>query len=549
MKRWLKKWIFRLLGKDPEAVVVTFCTGDPELCRRMAEEVKSLVPDRRHFLVTSDSWSAMRRTLRRHRIGLAVVMLTRQRSRLRRAAYRLAPRKILAYNSRLERHHLRPNLASLLFWRGVPLDRIYLRPWWWPWPHREHSMAPRDYRVAEGRPCTDGRRRVAVLSPYLPYPLAHGGAVRIFNLLREMAGGFDVELFAFTDTEQPETAPLLQFCARVVLVGKPRYREPHWSTLLPAEVHEFRSRAMQRALAVERRKFGFELLQVEYTQLAEYGGDILVEHDVTFDLFRQVAQRDRTPAARWDYLRWRRFESRAARRYRSVIVMSKKDAALLASSAKPVAAQRLAVIENGVDLERFQAQPEMPGEELLFIGSFRHFPNIAGYRFFVEQVWPLLCDQIPNARLTVVCGPDHLVHWRTFTNTPEPRTEERIRLLGFISDVRPLYVKANVVLVPTPVSAGTNVKVLEAMAMQRAVVSTSCGCAGLDLIHGASVWVADTAEAFAEGVGALLANPHRRAAMALEGCRHVASRFDWPKIGFKQRDLLRELLEELPRGR
>jgi glycosyltransferase involved in cell wall biosynthesis len=549
VKRWLKKWIFRLLGKDPEAVVVTFCTGDPELCRRMAEEVKSLVPDRRHFLVTSDSWSAMRRTLRRHRIGLAVVMLTRQRNRLRSAAYRLAPHKILAYNSRLERHHLRPNLASLLFWRGVPLDRIYLRPWWWPWPHREHSMAPRDYRVAEGRPCTDGRRRVAVLSPYLPYPLAHGGAVRIFNLLREMAGGFDVELFAFTDTEQPETAPLLQFCARVVLVGKPRYREPHWSTLLPAEVHEFRSRAMQRALAVERRKFGFELLQVEYTQLAEYGGDILVEHDVTFDLFRQVAQRDRTPAARWDYLRWRRFESRAARRYRSVIVMSKKDAALLASSAKPVAAQRLAVIENGVDLERFQAQPEMPGEELLFIGSFRHFPNIAGYRFFVEQVWPLLSGQIPNARLTVVCGPDHLVHWRTFTDTPEPRTEERIRLLGFISDVRPLYVKANVVLVPTPVSAGTNVKVLEAMAMQRAVVSTSCGCVGLDLIHGESVWAADTAEAFAEGVGALLANPHRRAAMALEGYRHVASRFDWPKIGFKQRDLLRELLEELPRGR
>jgi len=549
VKQWLKKWIFRLLGKDPEAVVVTFCTGDPELCRRIAEEVKSLVPDRRHFVVTGDNWPAMRRNLRRYRIGLAVVMLTRQRNLLRRAAYRLAPRKILAYNSRLERHHLRPDLASLLFWRGVPLDRIYLRPWWWPWPHRDHSMTPRDYRVVEGRPCTDGRRRVAVLSPYLPYPLAHGGAVRIFNLLREMARGFDVELFAFTDTEQLETAPLLQFCARVVLVGKPRYREPHWSTLLPAEVHEFRSQAMRRALALERRAFGFELLQVEYTQLAEYGGDILVEHDVTFDLFRQVAQRDRTLAARWGYLRWRRFESSAAQRYQSVIVMSKKDAALLASGAKPVAAQRLAVIENGVDLERFQAQPEMPGEELLFIGSFRHFPNIAGYRFFAEHVWPLLRDQFPNARLTVVCGPDHLVHWKTFTDTPEPRAEERIRLLGFISDVRPLYVQANAVLVPTPVSAGTNVKVLEAMAMQRAVVSTSCGCAGLDLTPGESVWVADTAEAFAEGVGALLANPRRRAAMALEAYRHVACRFDWRKIGSKQRDLLRELLEELPRAR
>jgi glycosyltransferase involved in cell wall biosynthesis len=548
VKQWLKKWIFRLLGKDPEAVVVTFCTGDPELGRRMAEEVNSLVPDRRHFLATADNWPAMKRNLKRYRIGLAVVMLTRQRNQLRQAAYRLAPRKILAYNSRLERHHLRLDLASLLFWRGVPLDRIFLRPWWWPWPHRDHSVAPREYRVLEGRPCTDGRRRVAVLSPYLPYPLAHGGAVRIFNLLREMACGFDVELFAFSDTEQAETAPLLEFCARVVLVGKPRYREPQWSTLLPPEVHEFRSQAMRRALAVERRAFGFELLQVEYTQLAEYGQDILVEHDVTFDLLRQVAQRERTLAAQWDYLRWGWFERRAAGRYRSVVVMSKKDAELLAAGAKPSAAPRRVVIENGVDLERFQAQPETPGEELLFIGSFRHFPNIAAYRFFSEQVWPLLRDRFPNARLTVVCGPDHLVHWKMFTDTPEPRAEERIRLLGFISDVRPLYVEANLVLVPTPVSAGTNVKVLEAMAMQRAVVSTSRGCAGLDLIHGESVWVGDTAEAFGEGVSTLLANPLRRAAQALEAYRHVVRRFDWRKIGFKQRDLLREILEERPQA-
>ena len=546
MKQWLKKWIFRLLGKDPEAVVVTFCTGDAELCRRMAEEVQGLVPDGRHFVVTDDDWPATRRKLRRYRIGLAAVMLTNRRNLLRRAACWRAPLKILAYNSRLERHHLRLDLASFLFWRGVPLDRIYLRPWWWPWPHREHSVAPRDYQILEGRPCTDGRRRIAVLSPYLPYPLAHGGAVRMFNLLREMACGFDVELFAFIDAERPETGPLLEFCARLVLVGKPRYREPRWSTLLPPEVHEFRSPAMRRALAQERRAFGFELLQVEYTQLAEYGRDILVEHDVTFDLFGQLAQRERTLRARWDYLRWRRFERRAAGRYRSVIVMSNKDAALLAARANPSANLRLTVIENGVDLERFQPQPETPGEEMLFIGSFRHFPNIAAYRFFAEQVWPLLRNRLPNARVTVVCGADHLVHWKTFTDTREPRAEERIRLLGFISDVRPLYAEANVVLVPTPVSAGTNVKVLEAMAMQRAVVSTSCGCAGLDLIPGESVWVGDTAEDFAEGVAALLGDPARRAAMALAAYRYAARRFDWRKIGFKQRDLLRELLEERP---
>src|SRR5213078_1440387 len=120
----------------------------------------------------------------------------------------------------------------------------------------ERSVIPAEYKVIEGRPCTEGRRRVAVLSPYFPYPLSHGGAVRIYNLLREIAQEFDVELFTFTVGDAPpETAPALEFCARVVLVGKPRYREPRWSTLLPPEIHEFRSPAMRRALAEERSVF------------------------------------------------------------------------------------------------------------------------------------------------------------------------------------------------------------------------------------------------------------------------------------------------------
>jgi glycosyltransferase involved in cell wall biosynthesis len=537
VKQRLKQLLFRLLGKDPEAVVVTFCSGDAELCRRMAEEVRSLVPDRRHFMATEENWPKLRRELRKFRIGLAPVMLGGRPSALRRAAYRLAPRKILAYNSRLERHHLRLDLATFLFWRGVSLDRIYLRPWWWPWPKRERSITPRDYRVLEGRDCSPERRRIAVLSPYFPFPLSHGGAVRIFNLLREIAREFDVELFAFTDSdEEPDTAPLLEFCARVVLVRKPRYREPRWSTVEPPEVHEFQSPAMQQALTAERGTFDFQLLQVEYTHLASYGGDILVEHDVTFDLFGQIARRERTLSARWDLFRWRRYETRAVRQYRQVLVMSPKDAALLGPAVPSTP------IENGVDLERFHPQPEQPGQRLLFIGSFRHFPNIAAYRFFTERVWPLLRDKFPQTTLTVVCGPDHLTYWRAFTDSPEPAPDPRIRMLGFVSDVRPLYDESNLVLVPTTVSAGTNVKVLEAMAMQRAVVSTVSGCAGLGLTHGHNVWVGDTPEAFAAGVATLLADPERRAQIASAAYDHAVRNVDWRAMGNKLRALLRELL-------
>lgn len=532
----LKTRLFRLLGKDPEAVVVTFATGDPELCRRMAEEVRTLVPDRRHFLATPENWPELKRQLRRYRIGLAPILLDPGGGKaLRRAAFLRAPRKLLAYNSRLERHHLRPDLASFLFFRGVPLDRIWLRPRWWPFPRRDRTVTPAGSRTFEGRPCSPGRRRVAVLSPYFPYPLSHGGAVRVYNLLREIAREFDVEFLTFTDgPEEPELGSILEFCARVVLVEKPRYREPRWSTLLPPEVHEFRSPAMARAIAEERTAFGFELLQVEYTQLAAYGGDILVEHDVTFDLFGQIARRERTLSAWWDSWRWRRFETRALERYRKVAVMSPKDAELVGGGA--------VVLENGVDLERFKPIAETPGERLLFIGSFRHFPNIVAFRFFTEQVWPLLREKFPALTLTVVCGADPLVYWRAFADTPEPPKDRRIRMLDFVRDVRPLYAEANLVIVPTVVSAGTNVKVLEAMAMKRAVVSTSSGCAGLGLLHGHSVWVADAAEAFAAGIATLINDPERRAAIAEAAYGRARRQFDWKSIGERQRKLLHDLL-------
>ena len=109
-----------------------------------------------------------------------------------------------------------------------------------------------------------------------------------------------------------------------------------------------------------------------------------------------------------------------------------------------------------------------------------------------DQVWPLLRDKFPSMRVTVVAGPVYVSYWQAFADSPEPQVDSRIELLGFVEDVRPLYNRTNLVLVPTTVSAGTNVKVLEAMAMRRAVISTPSGCAGLGLLHGHSVWEAET---------------------------------------------------------
>ncbi|MEO7650496.1 MAG: glycosyltransferase family 4 protein, partial [Bryobacteraceae bacterium] len=450
-----------------------------------------------------------------------------------------APSKILAFNRNLERHHLRLTTAitSGMFLRGVPLDRIHLRPsWLYPWKKsRTRTDRVQDACVVDGRPLDAGRRRVAVLMPYFPYPLSHGGAVRMYYLLREAASEFDIFLFAFAlKPAEAEYGPVMEFCAKAVVMPAPYYREPRWSTLDPPEVAEYRSAAMEGLIERIRREYGIRVLQVEYTQMATYGGDILVEHDITSDLYRQVYEREPTIGARWNWYRWQRFERRAVRQFARVVAMSEKDAQWV---ARPEAAR---VIENGVDLDRFQPQPERDGRQLLFIGSFNHFPNIEAFRFFREQIWPLLP---PEVTLTVVAGRDHAAYWRAFTGDASLPEDERIDVHDFVRDVKPMYAGANLVIVPTTVSAGTNLKVLEAMAMERAVVSTSCGCAGLGLEHGKSVWVADDAAGFAAGVIRLLGEAGERRRLAVAARAICERQFGWKDLGAKQRALFREVCD------
>ncbi len=555
MMQRLKRLIFGLLGKDPEAVVLSFWTGEDTLVLKMLAEIKELVPDREHYVAAingkpipqgcirielgpDDLYLELRRAVRHKRIGLAPVLFDGSPHPLRTAAMCLAPSKILAYNPNLERHHLRLSIASWLFLRGTPLDRIFLRPsWLCPWK-KDHTCVPDDVHIVDGRPLDPRRRRVAVISPYFPYPLSHGGAVRIYHLLKETAADFDVFLFAFAkDPAKQEYGPVMELCAKAVVLSPPHYREPRWSTLDPPETREFQSEPMRRLLVRTIEQFHVDLVQVEYTQLASYGGDILVEHDVTWDLYRQVYQRDRTPAAWWDYVRWKRFERRAVRRFRRVVAMSAKDAKLL-----EVAGAR--IIGNGVDPDRFRPEPERPGERLLFVGSFNHFPNVEAFRFFHREVWPKVHAQFPQMTLVVVAGRNHVLYWKQFTGEMAPPSEARIHLLDFVRDVRPLYAECNLVIVPTTVSAGTNLKVLEAMAMERAIVSTSCGCAGLGLVDGSSVRIADQAESFAAAIAELIANPVERDRLA-RAARSVAERdFDWRQLGSKQRELYRELLRD-----
>ena len=155
------------------------------------------------------------------------------------------------------------------------------------------------------------------------------------------------------------------------------------------------------------------------------------------------------------------------------------------------------------------------------------------FEFLLGEVWPRLGGL--DLRLTVVAGPDPELYW-----TPRA-LDERITLHGYVADVQPLYERSTLVVIPTVVSAGTNLKALEAMASQRAIVSTPSGVAGLGLEHGRSVWVAETGEEFAAGIRTLTGDAVLRRRLAEVARRVAEQRYSWDALAQKQVELWRSL--------
>lgn len=378
--------------------------------------------------------------------------------------------------------------------------------------------------VFPGAPFDETKPLVFVATPYLPFPLSHGGAVRMFNLMREAAKTHRQVLLAFVEELAPPPPELLALCAEIVLVQR---RGSHLNTSQnrPDVVEDFDRGDFRAALRWSIRKWSPAIVQLEFTQMALYAPDcrpaktVLVEHDITLDLYEQLLAHKDDWETRRQHRLWVRFEEQAWGEVDAVAVMSEKD-------RERISRPNVVVIRNGVDLDRFQpvdAEPEP--RRLLFLGSFGHLPNLLALDFFLAEAWPLL----ENVTLHIIAGKNHerYLEGRDF-NRPG------IELDGFVSDVRGAYARATVVLAPLVASAGTNIKVMEAMAMRKAIVSTPAGINGLDLTDGADVLIAKTGAEMAAAINALLGDPVRRKSIERAARRTAEERYGWDRIGAEQ---------------
>lgn len=389
----------------------------------------------------------------------------------------------------------------------------------------------------------EGRERVMVVSPYIPFPLSHGGAVRIYNLMREAARDFDQILVAFVEELTPPPPELLELCAEIVLVK--RYGTHVFADRgRPDVVEEFESAAMQAALRQTVRKWSPGVAQLEFTQMAQYAPDCqparayMVEHDVTYDLYQQLLAKGEDWETRRQYERWVRFETEMWRKLDGVIVMSERDRREVAAK---VPSAHVTVLANGVDTDRFQPAGHAPEPgRILFIGSFQHLPNMMAVEFFLRDCWPRL--QRLNPRLHLIAGNRHTYYLERWRETVSfDLNQPGIEVEGFVSDVRPAYDRAAIVIAPLVASAGTNIKIMEAMAMAKPIVSTPAGIHGLDLAPGRDVVVVQTGEQMAAAIADLIEHPEKAAELGRQARLSALRDWDWQAIGKRQADAYRTL--------
>jgi len=380
---------------------------------------------------------------------------------------------------------------------------------------------------------------VLVATPYLPFPLAHGGAVRMYNLMRRAAQDYDQVLVAFSGDPR-EPAELLEICTEVVLVKRPgTHLLP--STSRPDIVEEFDSPAFHAALRQTVRKWKPVLAQLEFTQMAQYADDcspaktVLVEHDVTLDLYQQLLAQGDDWELRRQLKRWIRFETAAWTQVDRVVTMSEKDRGLVSGHAHAIC------LPNGVDIDRFRPAEGAPDpRRLLFIGSFAHLPNVLAVDFFLREAWPQL--KAAGATLHIIAGARHQYYLDRYRDRLQPDLAQRgIEIEDFVADVRPAYQRATLVVAPLVASAGTNIKIMEAMAMGKAVVSTPAGINGLDLNPGVDVMIANTGTEMARAILELIENPAQRQSMERQARLTVERSFNWDVIARRQKQLYEEL--------
>ena len=406
--------------------------------------------------------------------------------------------------------------------------------------------------------------RVLWLTPELPSPLGAGGGIRQWHMLdrlllagheavvvapvhpdeREGAArlrerGVDLRAYERPPSRVRETLSLLR--RRPSLAAAP-LREP----LIAWQVDVFWT-----ALAPLVPAGPFDVVNVNHDWAADWlrrldagsAKRVLTLENITWSYYenrarsasggKAVAERVRARAFAAEARRWRRFDLDRFASYDALVTVSEHDAEIL----DRLTPTRVEAIPSGVDTRALHPGPvarDAP-PALIFTGTMSWPPNAEGLRWLLREVWPRVREEVPGARLLAVGGgaPDDIARLAA--------ADDRVELPGRVPELEPWFERASVVVIPILSGAGIRLKVLDALASGRAIVSTTMGAEGAVVQDGTHVVLADDAASFARATADLLRDPGRAAALGAAGRQLAEERYDWRVLGDRFEALLRTL--------
>lgn len=377
--------------------------------------------------------------------------------------------------------------------------------------------------------------RILFLTPRFPYPPLKGDTLRAYHQIRALhEAGNTITLLSLADApvSHADMAEMQALCDRIEVVHLPKSRAMlnmgfGLFNARPLQVSHYISGEFRRLLAHTLNAYRFDAIHVALIRMLPYVWDLPSTHPpVTVDLIDSLGLNleDRRKSTRGplrlayelEYRRVLRYERESVRRFDALAVSSPADKQALGGHGN------IAVIPNGVDLDRFPFDPERDGtdESIIFTGNMGYGPNEEAVLWFAAEVWPLLRQSHPQLRFRIAgINPSERV--MALANIAG------IDVLGKVPDVALCLREATIAVAPMRSGSGIQNKVLEAMSSGTPVVSTSIGNRGVGAQHNAHLLVADTGTAFAQSIETLLQSPGKRSQMAQQARRYVESRFQW----------------------
>lgn len=381
-----------------------------------------------------------------------------------------------------------------------------------------------------------------------PYPPFRGDKLKIYNLTKRLAAKHDLYLVTFYESrdELNYLKDIQPFFKEIELVYLPKWRSilngiPALFSHTPLQVAYFRSSKMKRMVKLAMDRYNIDVIHTQHLRMSQYTKHLnvpkILDLPDAFSLyFKRRNETDRPFINRLidtiEIGRLTRAE-KVITKYDKTLVCSVEDQKYLEQLHNT---QNIDILLNGVDLSTFdvgQGHNYSHNQTLLFTGNMDYAPNVDAVQYFVKEMWPAISEANPTTKF-IIAG-------QRPVDAVKKLVTDRIEVTGFIPNLKDMYVDASVVIAPLRFGAGTQNKVLEAMAMGVPAVCTHIGFEGLQIQSGQGVIMAKEKSQFILEVNMLLSDAAKRQSVGEQGLEIAQTRFSWDKVAVQLEKYLKEI--------